>query len=190
MLEAGVDEAGRGCLAGPVVAAAVILPPSFRQPLLNDSKKLTEKNRNFLRLIIESEAIAYSVDFVDNITIDKINVLNATYLAMHNAITKLDVSPGLLIVDGNRFRPYYGIPNVCVVGGDAIYASVAAASILAKTWRDEYMINEHKKYPDYGWNRNKGYATPFHVEALRKKGYTKLHRRSFHLKSDQLSLSI
>lgn len=181
LIEAGCDEAGRGCLAGPVVAAAVILPSSFYHPLLNDSKQLTTNNRNILRPIIEQQAIAWAVAFVDNKEIDRINILKASFKAMHLAIDQLDVKPDLLLIDGNRFAPYLGIPHQCIVKGDAKLAAIAAASILAKTHRDEYMENVHEQYPSYNWNKNKGYPTPFHKEQIKLLGHCPLHRLTFRI---------
>lgn len=181
--EAGCDEAGRGCLAGPVVAAAVILPPSFCHPLLNDSKQMKPEIRGELRLCIEAEALAWSVAFVDNREIDTINILQATYKAMHQAIDGLQIRPELLLIDGNRFLPYLGITHQCIVKGDGKYASIAAASVLAKTHRDDYMRDLHQAYPHYGWDSNKGYGTPCHVQAIRERGICAYHRSSFKLKS-------
>lgn len=177
--EAGCDEAGRGCLAGPVFAAAVILPKDFYHPLLNDSKQLTENVRNILRPIIESSAVAWSVAMITNTEIDEINILKASFKAMHNAIDTLAVKPQLLLIDGNRFTPYLGIPHHCVVGGDGKYASIAAASILAKTHRDKYMIQLHQQLPHYGWNENKGYGTTLHIRQLRQHGESEYHRKTF-----------
>lgn len=181
LLEAGLDEAGRGCLAGPVFAAAVILPPGFYHPLLNDSKQLAEEERNELRPIIEQKAIAYSVAFLCNKQIDKINILKASFKSMHKAVKGLAVAPQLLLIDGNRFTPYKRVPHQCVIGGDGLYASIAAASILAKTYRDEYMKALHLKYPRYNWKQNKGYGTREHQEALMKWGPCRYHRTSFRL---------
>lgn len=177
--EAGTDEAGRGCLAGPVTAAAVILPNTFSQKLLNDSKLLSHKNRNFLRPIIESGCTSYGVAHVHPEQIDEINILNAAILTMHNAIDQLAVPPELIIVDGNRFHPYKKIPHECIIKGDSKYMSIAAASVLAKTYRDAYMEVLHEEYPMYNWKRNKGYPTKEHREAIRTYGITKYHRRSF-----------
>lgn len=185
LLEAGCDEAGRGCLAGPVFAAAVVLPKKFSHPLLNDSKQVTEKNRNELRIIIENEALAYAVANVDNNEIDKINILKASFLAMHLALDSLQIEPQLLLIDGNRFIPYKNLPHRCIVKGDAIYASIAAASILAKTHRDEYLLQLHKEFPYYAWENNKGYATASHRNAIAQYGQCKYHRKSFHLRSLQ-----
>ncbi len=178
-LEAGLDEAGRGCLAGPVTAAAVILPEKFSHPLLNDSKQLTEKQREHLRPIIEKEALAYTVIHVDEGTIDDINILNASILAMHRCVDSLEVRPEFLLVDGNRFKPYLGIPHQCVVRGDQTYASIAAASILAKTYRDDLMLELDLKYPAYKFKTNKGYPTAEHKNAIRVVGRCPRHRKSF-----------
>jgi len=179
LTEAGCDEAGRGCLAGPVFAAAVILPKEFYHPLLNDSKQLTENARNILRPIIESNAIAWSVAMITNTEIDEINILKASFKAMHIAIDALSIKPQLLLIDGNRFTPYLGIPHHCVVGGDGKYASIAAASILAKTHRDEYMMQLHQQLPHYGWKENKGYGTALHIRQLRQHGESEFHRKTF-----------
>jgi ribonuclease HII len=186
--EAGCDEAGRGCLAGPVFAAAVILPADFFHPLLNDSKQVTEKNRNELRTVIETEAIAYAVASIDNNEIDRINILKASFKAMHAALDKLKKKPQLLLIDGNRFFRYKRIPHRCIIKGDAIYTSIAAASILAKTWRDEYMLKLHEQFPQYGWHTNKGYGTEEHRNAIEQYGRCKYHRISFHLQHEQARL--
>ncbi|MDP4188829.1 MAG: ribonuclease HII [Bacteroidota bacterium] len=188
VFEAGCDEAGRGCLAGPVFAAAVILPDDFIHPLLNDSKQLSARERYQLRTEIEASSVAWAVAMVDNNKIDKINILNASILAMQNALDKLSQSPGHIIVDGNRFKPYQGVPFNCIVKGDATYFSIAAASVLAKTYRDDYMLGLHQEYGYYGWDQNKGYPTKFHREAIRKYGITKYHRLSFRLLEQQYSL--
>lgn len=188
VIEAGCDEAGRGCLAGPVVAAAVILPPHFSNPLLNDSKKLTERQRDSLRTIIEREAIAWAVACCDNHEIDSINILNASIWAMHKAIDKLTTRPEHIIVDGNRFKPYGNTPYECIVKGDGKYMSIAAASILAKTHRDEYMANMHEQFPCYNWAKNKGYPTKDHRKAIEEHGTCELHRMSFRLVETQLKL--
>lgn len=180
-IEAGCDEAGRGCLAGPVFAAAVILPKNFFHPLLNDSKQLTEKERYALRPVIEKEAITYGVASLCNKKIDEINILQAALKSMHLAIKKLNVQPQLLLIDGNRFRPFKKIPHKCVVEGDGIYASIAAASVLAKTYRDDFMVALHRKHPRFNWAQNKGYGTREHQEALHQYGPTRFHRRSFRL---------
>jgi len=178
-VEAGIDEAGRGPLAGPVYAAAVILPHDFDLPELNDSKKLTEKKRYELRKKIEDTATDFAIASVSNEEIDKINILNATFKAMHMAIEKLKITPEHLLIDGNRFKPYKNIPFTCIVKGDGKYANIAAASILAKTYRDDYMVDLAKKYPEYGWDTNKGYGTKKHLEAIEKYGITPHHRKSF-----------
>lgn len=186
--EAGCDEAGRGCLAGPVFAAAVILPKNFYHPLLNDSKQVTEKNRNQLRTIIEAEAIAYAVASIDHTEIDRINILKASFKAMHTALDKLKLKPGLLLIDGNRFIHYKKIPHHCIIKGDAIYTSIAAASILAKTCRDEYMLTLHEQFPQYAWHNNKGYGTAKHRNAIEQYGPCEYHRRSFRLLPEQAEL--
>jgi ribonuclease HII len=179
--EAGCDEAGRGCLAGPVFAGAVILPPNFKNERLNDSKKLTEKHRNELRYIIENEALAWAVASVDNLLIDDINILNASFLAMHLAIDKLSTRPELLLIDGNRFKAYKNIPHQCIIKGDGKFLSIAAASILAKTHRDEFMKEAHQTYPQFNWKQNKGYPTLAHRKAIAQHGITPLHRLSFNM---------
>lgn len=179
--EAGCDEAGRGCLAGPVFAAAVILPLDFYHPLLNDSKVISEKNRELLKEVIKEEALSWAISHVKPSTIDKINILNASFRAMHLAIRRLDVTPSSLLIDGNRFNPIRRIPHHCIIKGDGKYASIAAASILAKTARDEYMKKIHDRYPDYDWCQNKGYPTRYHREAIKKYGPTRHHRMSFRL---------
>ena len=181
LLEAGLDEAGRGCYAGPVFAAAVILPREFNHPLLNDSKQLKEKERNLLRPIIEKESIAYAVAAVDNNEIDAINILQASFKAMHLSISKLLTEPELLLVDGNRFKAYKNLPQQCIIKGDGKYTSIAAASILAKTYRDEYMQQLHQQYPHYGWKDNKGYGTAFHRQAISLHGLCPYHRKSFNI---------
>jgi len=188
--EAGTDEAGRGCLAGPVTAAAVILPTTFKNMTLNDSKKLSEGKRMLLRPIIEVEAVSFGVAYIQPKIIDKINILNASILGMHKAIEKLSQEPEFIIVDGNKFKPYKNIPFECIVKGDGKYMSIAAASVLAKTHRDAYMERIHKEYPMYNWKQNKGYPTLEHREAIRKYGITKYHRRSFRLLPEQLTLNI
>ena len=188
LIEAGCDEAGRGCLAGPVFAAAVILPVNFNHPLLNDSKQVTEKNRNELRLIIEKSALAFAVASIDNDEIDKINILKASFKAMHLALDKLKKKPQLLLIDGNRFYNYKKIPHRCIIKGDSIYTSIAAASILAKTYRDGFMLKLHKKFPQYSWDNNKGYGTVLHRNAIEEFGQCKYHRKSFKLKSIQADL--
>lgn len=179
--EAGTDEAGRGCLSGPVVAAAVILPNHFRHELLNDSKQLTEKKRNFLRPIIEKEAIAFGVAYVFQDKIDEINILNASILAMHKSIESMDVIPQFIVVDGNRFKDYQKIPHKTIIKGDGKYLNIAAASILAKTYRDDYMQKIHNEYPVYNWAKNKGYPTKEHRAAIREFGSCQHHRISFRL---------
>jgi ribonuclease HII len=188
MIEAGCDEAGRGCLAGPVYAAAVILPKAYQNDILNDSKQLNEKTRYKLREQIEKDAIAYAVGIVDNLEIDKINILNASFLAMHRAIESLNVVPELLLIDGNRFKSYKNIKHKCVIKGDSIYMSIAAASILAKTYRDDYMQQIHQQYPHYAWDRNKGYPTKAHRTGLLKHGTCEYHRLSYRLIDSQLKL--
>lgn len=183
LTEAGCDEAGRGPLAGPVFAAAVILPADFRHPLLNDSKKMSEKSRDLLRAVIEKEAIAWAVEEVSAEEIDSLNILRASIEGMRRAVLNLKVKPDFLLIDGNRFRPMDGYGYATVVHGDAIYASIAAASVLAKTWRDEKMRALDKLYPQYGWARNMGYPTREHIEAIRRFGLTPEHRRSFHPKA-------
>ncbi len=187
-IEAGCDEAGRGCLAGPVFAAAVILPVDFSNDLLNDSKQLTEKQRYLLRPIIEEQAIAWAVGIVSAKEIDKINILNASFLAMHRAVDQLTVRPDFLIIDGNRFRPYDKIPHQCIVKGDGKYMSIAAASVLAKTYRDDYMNSIDKDYPMYLWKQNKGYPTKAHRDAIKSFGPCEHHRMSFTLIDPQLEL--
>lgn len=188
LVEAGLDEAGRGCLAGPVVAAAVILPKNYRHKYLNDSKQLTRVQREALRREIEKDAIDFAVAEVSHKTIDEINILNASFLAMHQALDQLKCVPELLLVDGNRFKAYKDINHECIVEGDAKYLSIAAASILAKTYRDELMINLSKEFPLYGWETNMGYATAQHREAIHLHGYTPYHRMSFNLQSKQFEL--
>jgi ribonuclease HII len=190
LIEAGCDEAGRGCLAGPVVAAAVILPANFRNTLLDDSKKMTEKDRYELEPLIKEKALAYAIGVVDHAMIDKINILNASFLAMHRAIEQLKVIPELLLIDGNRFKKYGSIEHVCIIKGDGKYKSIAAASVLAKVHRDKLMEEYHKKFPQYGWNQNKGYPTEQHRQAIQINGACELHRMSFTLlKPEQLKLS-
>lgn len=187
-IEAGCDEAGRGCLAGPVFAAAVILPDGFDHPLLNDSKQLTEEIRYQLRDEIEQIAVAFAVASVDNNEIDEINILNASFLAMHRAIEKLSVLPQFLIIDGNRFNKYKKVPHQCIIEGDAKYFSIAAASILAKTYRDDFMKQIALEHPEYDWHSNKGYPTVKHREAVLKMGFTPYHRRTFRVSDPQLSI--
>ena len=188
VIEAGCDEAGRGCLAGPVFAAAVILPPDFSHPLLNDSKQMTERNRNLLRAVIEREAVAWQVVAVPPERIDEINILNASFEGMTLAVEGLRVRPEFLAIDGNRFRTRLEIPYQCIVKGDGKYADIAAASVLAKTHRDEYMLRLAGEYPQYGWSRNKGYPTREHRLAIRQHGLTPYHRRTFNHELDQLCL--
>ena len=187
-IEAGCDEAGRGCLAGPVFAAAVILPDQFNHPLLNDSKQLTEHQRNTLRPIIEQEALAWCVGVVTATEIDEINILNASILAMHRALDGLGIRPEAILVDGNRFKPYHDIPSTCIVKGDSTYRSIAAASILAKTHRDEFMDRIASEYPQYAWDKNKGYPTKAHRQAIEQTGPSPYHRMSFRLIDRQLKL--
>lgn len=179
LIEAGIDEAGRGCLAGPVFAAAVILPVNYNNELLDDSKKLSEGKRSYLRQIIEKEAIAFAVAKINNDVIDEINILNATYLSMNKAITELSVKPELLLIDGNRFSNTTGIEYKCIIKGDQKYQSIGAASILAKTYRDEYMKKIHSEYSIYNWNKNKGYPTPEHKRTILQHGLSQYHRKSF-----------
>ena len=202
LIEAGCDEAGRGCLAGPVFAAAVILPSDFRNEMLNDSKQLTEKKRYQLREVIEREALAWAVGIVDNKEIDKINILNASILAMHRALDQLTVRPEYIIVDGNRWKPYQEptandnvndnepkvVPATTIVKGDGKYLSIAAASILAKTYRDDFMLRIHEEFPQYHWDKNKGYPAKVHREAIRQYGTTPYHRMSFNLLGDTQQL--
>ena len=187
-IEAGTDEAGRGCLAGPVSAAAVIFSENYSNPDLNDSKKLSEKQRNELRKVIEKEALAFSVVHVDNHEIDKINILNASILAMHKAIKKLRIIPGFILVDGNRFFKYENLKHKCIISGDSKFQNIAAASILAKTYRDELMIKLDKKYPQYNWKKNKGYPTKFHKNSIISNGPSIYHRKSFRLFDIQTEL--
>ncbi|MBZ0242314.1 MAG: ribonuclease HII [Bacteroidales bacterium] len=189
ILEAGCDEAGRGCLAGPVVAAAVVLDAQKDYPLLNDSKKLTAKSREILREIIEKEALAWAVGFVSPAEIDQINILQASFLAMHRALDKLALVPEHLLIDGNRFNLYKNIPHQCIIGGDALYQAIAAASILAKTHRDTYMQEAHELFPLYCWNQNKGYPTKAHKNAIAAHGLSPLHRLSFNC-GKQLKLPV
>jgi len=187
LIEAGCDEAGRGCLAGPVVAAAVILPEQWDSGL-NDSKQLSEKQRERLYPEIKSHALAWGIGVVSHLEIDEINILNASFLAMHRAIDQLKVRPDQLLIDGNRFNPYQGIPHQCVIKGDSIYKSIAAASILAKTFRDSYMKELHLDHPEYSWNKNKGYPTSAHREAIKEHGVSPHHRLSFQLLPKQFEL--
>ena len=186
--ECGTDEAGRGCLAGPVTAAALVLPENFLNELLNDSKQLSEKNRDLLRPIIEESALCYSVTHIEPLIIDEINILNASIHAMQECIKKLSPIPNYIIVDGNRFKPVENIPHSCIIKGDSKYLSIAAASVLAKTYRDDYMNKIHEEFPMYNWKKNKGYPTKEHREAIRKYGTTKYHRMSFRLLPEQLEI--
>lgn len=189
-LEAGTDEAGRGCLSGPVVAAAVILPPDFHHEFLNDSKQISEAKRKILRPIIEQEALAFGVSFVHNEEVDEINVLQASLTGMHRSIDQLSIAPEFIIVDGNKFRPYKEVPFETIVKGDAKFKSIAAASVLAKTYRDDFMEQIHKEFPQYNWKKNKGYPTKEHRSAIAASGATKYHRMSFKLLPTQLKLDI
>jgi ribonuclease HII len=186
LTEAGCDEAGRGCYAGPVFAAAVILPSGFFHPLLNDSKQVTAENRDLLRVYIEANALAWAVARVDHDEIDRINILKASFKAMHLALDQLQPKPRLLLIDGNRFTRYKRTPHRCIVKGDSIFASIAAASILAKTWRDEYMRALHSEFPHYRWDRNKGYGTKDHRDAIEKFGLSRYHRLSFKIQPQGL----
>lgn len=188
LIEAGCDEAGRGCFAGPVFAAAVILPKNFSNPILNDSKQLSAEQRNEMRCCIEREAIAFSVAKVEVEEIDSINILNASFKAMHLAIEQLSVIPELLLIDGNRFNRYKDIMHHCIIKGDGLYASIAAASVLAKTYRDEYMIQLHEHFPHYNWFNNKGYGTAAHREAIMSHGLCEHHRKSFQCIPAQLDM--
>lgn len=187
-IEAGCDEAGRGCLAGPVFAASVILPTTFYHPLLNDSKQLSHKQRVLLKDIIEENALAYAVEMVMPLEIDRINILNASIMAMHRAVSKLKTQPDFLLIDGNRFKNYPGIPHQCIVKGDSKFMSIAAASILAKTYRDKYMTELSSDFPNYSWEKNKGYPTLEHRKAIDIHGITLHHRRSFKLTNNQLEI--
>lgn len=189
-IEAGCDEAGRGCLAGPVVAAAVVLPKDFSHPLLNDSKQINKKNREILRGIIEREAAEYAVAFVDNQKIDEINILKASILAMHQALDQLESPIEHIIIDGNRFYTYRNIPHQTIVKGDGKFASIAAASILAKTYRDEFMLKAHQEFPMYGWEKNQAYATKKHRAAIEAHGPCYLHRKSFRLSANRSNMSL
>ena len=186
--EVGIDEAGRGCIAGPVTASAVVLPKGFNNKYLDDSKKLSEKKRLELKTIIENESVDYAVFFVDAKIIDKINILNATFKAMHGALNNLKINPRFILVDGNKFIQYKDVPHKCIIKGDGKYQNIAAASILAKTYRDIYMKKIHSKFPEFGWNKNKGYGTKFHMDMINKHGKTKLHRKTFQLKKLQLKI--
>lgn len=189
-LEAGTDEAGRGCLSGPVVAAAVILPKEFTHPFLNDSKQLSEKKREELRPFIEENALAFGVSFVWQEEVDEINVLQASITGMHRSIEMLKIQPEFIIIDGNKFKDYKDIPHQTIVKGDAKYLSIAAASVLAKTYRDEYMAKIHKEFPMYNWQKNKGYPTKEHRNAIREYGATEYHRKTFKLLPEQLKLKL
>ena len=186
--EAGVDEAGRGSLAGPVTAAAVILGKNFKGKNLDDSKKLSQSKRLELKKFIEKNALAYSVAFVSSYQIDKNNILNSTFMAMHKSIQGLNIEPDFILVDGNLFKPYRDLKYKCIIKGDQKYQNIAAASILAKTYRDEYMSNLHIKFPEYDWIKNKGYGTKYHIDMIKKFGRTKYHRKSFQIKSNQQTL--
>ncbi|MFB0938004.1 MAG: ribonuclease HII [Urechidicola sp.] len=190
LLEVGTDEAGRGCLSGPVVAAAVILPDDFQHSLLNDSKQLTEKQRQELRPYIEKHAISWAVSYVYQEKIDKINILQSSILAMHQSIEELKVTPEFIIVDGNKFNPFKDIPHKTIVKGDAKFMSIAAASVLAKTYRDDYMEKIHTEFPEYNWKQNKGYPTKQHRAAIREHGITSHHRKSFRLLPEQLKMNL
>ena len=189
-LECGTDEAGRGCLAGPVTAAAVILPSKFKNTILNDSKQLSEKNRNLLRPIIETEALSFAVQHISETEIDSINILNASIKAMHGSISQLKINPNYIVVDGNKFKPYKSIPHKTIIKGDSKFLNIAAASILAKTYRDAYMEQIHEEFPMYNWKQNKGYPTKEHRAAIEKYGITKYHRKSFRLLPEQYRLDI
>ena len=188
--EAGVDEAGRGSLAGPLTAAAVILPKDYENNALDDSKRLSEKKRFQLKSIIEKDSIDFAVFFVAPYVIDKINILNSTYMAMHGALNNLKTIPSFIIVDGNRFKKFKNIHHRCIVKGDTKYQNVAAASILAKTYRDSYMIDQHSRFPVFGWDRNKGYGTEFHIRNIYRYGMSELHRKSFIIKKSQTKLEL
>lgn len=188
LTEAGLDEAGRGCYAGPVVAAAVVLPKDFYHPLLNDSKQLSKKERALLRPVIEKESICWQVAFVSHIEIDEINILQASYKAMHLALDALPMVPELLLVDGNRFKAYKNIPHHCIIKGDGLYAPIAAASVLAKTHRDDFMEKLHAEFPQFGWANNKGYGTLSHRKAIQEYGLSPYHRKSFNIVPTQLQL--
>jgi ribonuclease HII len=190
LIEAGCDEAGRGCLAGPVYASAVILPKTYKNKWLDDSKKLSDKDRYELRPEIEAKAMAWAIGSVDNLEIDRINILKASFLAMHRAIDKLKIKPELLLIDGNRFTPYKKINHQCIIKGDSKYLNIAAASILAKTYRDDYMKEQALRYPQYNWEQNMAYPTKKHREAIKEFGTTPLHRMTFQLLAKQLELDI
>ena len=188
--EAGVDEAGRGSLAGPLTAAAVILPKDYENDALDDSKRLSEKKRFQLRSIIEKDSIDFAVFFISPSVIDKINILNSTFKAMHGALNNLKTIPSFIVVDGNKFKKFKNINHKCVVKGDAKYQNIAAASILAKTYRDSYMIDQHNRFPAFGWDKNKGYGTEFHITNIKKYGISELHRKSFVIKKSQTRLEL
>ena len=188
--EAGVDEAGRGSLAGPLTAAAVILPKDYENNALDDSKRLSEKKRFQLKSIIEKDSIDFAVFFISPFIIDKINILNSTFKAMHGALNNLKTIPSFIVVDGNKFKKFKNINHKCVVKGDAKYQNIAAASILAKTYRDSYMIDQHNRFPVFGWDKNKGYGTEFHITNIRKYGISELHRKSFVIKKSQTRLEL
>lgn len=190
LLECGTDEAGRGCLAGPVTAAAVLLPDGFNDAILNDSKQLSLTNRNRLKTIVEEQSVSFAVAHVMMDEIDSVNILNASILAMHRSIEKLEKTPEFILVDGNRFKPYKKIPHQCIVKGDGKFLHIAAASILAKTYRDAFMERIHQEFPMYNWKQNKGYPTQEHREAIQKYGITKYHRKSFRLLPEQLKLEL
>lgn len=190
LTEAGCDEAGRGCLAGPVFAAAVILPENFNLPLLDDSKKLSKKIRYELRNVIVATADSYAVAYINNKTIDKINILNASFLAMHKAIEQLEIKPDFLLIDGNRFTPYKSIPYSCIIKGDGKFSAIAAASILAKTYRDDFMEKIHNTFPEYDWVNNKGYPTVKHRHAISENGITPYHRKTFRLLNNQKKIDL
>jgi ribonuclease HII len=189
-VEAGCDEAGRGCLAGPVVAAAVILPPDYKNSSLNDSKKLSESKRKALRTEVERDALAFAVASLDNLEIDQYNILRSSFMAMHRALDQLELRPNLLLIDGNRFLPYGEVEHQCIVKGDGKYLSIAAASILAKTYRDEFMEELHAAFPAYNWKKNKGYPTAAHRQAIQETGVSEYHRKSFRLLPEQLTLNL
>ena len=188
--EAGIDEAGRGSLAGPVTAAAVILPKNYKNDYLNDSKRLSEKKRIELKQIIENDSVDFAVCSIAPATIDKINILNSTFKAMHGALNSLKIIPDFIIVDGNKFKKFKNINHKCIVKGDSKYQNIAAASILAKTYRDLYMIKQHDLFPCFGWDRNKGYGTEFHINSIFKYGLTSVHRKSFAIKKSQIKLEL
>ena len=188
--EAGIDEAGRGSLAGPVTAAAVILPKNYKNKYLNDSKKLSEKKRIELKYIIENDSIDFAVCSIAPAVIDKINILNSTFRAMHGALNNLKIIPNFIIVDGNKFKKFKKVNHKCIVKGDSKYQNIAAASILAKTYRDLYMIDQHNRFPYFGWDKNKGYGTEYHINSIFKHGLTKLHRKSFTIKKSQIKLAL